>query len=378
MVAGPSPTVVQLLGPSTGGIRAHVAELARRLSARGWHVVVAGPAGVMDGVGRQDAVVGVPVSWNPVHVRRARRQLAPLVHTAHVVHAHGLKAAAVALTVRPRPPLVLTVHNLVVGTQRGITRRLLGRLERRIIRAVDDVVVISPEIDRVVAELQPPDRRHVVLPVSPPRVRGETRHTVRARLGLTDDTPLVVVVARLHPQKDLPTFLAAMRLVIERVPTARAVVVGEGPERERLLAERDHLGLSAVVRFDGHRPNPVDEMAAADVVALSSIWEGAPIAVAECLSVGAPLVTTAVGTVTHHLVDVVSARIVPIGDAAAMADAIATLLLDRDMAAAIGAAGAAVAARTFDPDLLVDAVADVYDTARTRANADDEVGRAVS
>lgn len=370
--------MVQLLGPSTGGIRAHVAELTRRLQARGWHVVVAGPAGVMDGIGAQHADVAVPRSWSPIRLSRARRQLAPLVHPALVVHAHGLKAALVALTVRPRPPVVLTVHNLVIGTQRGLTRRVLGTVERRIIRGVDDVVVISPEIAQVVAELQPPDRCHEVLPVSPPRVRAESRLAVRSRLGVGDQTPLVVVVARLHPQKDLAMFLAAMRLVVDRVPTARAVVVGDGPERERLLAERDRLGLSSVVQFDGHRPNPVDEMAAADVVALSSIWEGAPIAVAECLTVGAPLVTTAVGTVSRYLVDGVSARVVPVGDAAAMADAISSLLLDRAAAAAIGAAGAALAARTFDPDVLADGVVEVYQHAVDRGDADREARRPVS
>ena len=91
-------------------------------------------------------------------------------------------------------------------------------------------------------------------------------------------------------------------------------MVGDGPERRALEAERDRLGLAASVIIAGHRPNPVDEMNAADVVALSSRWEGSPLAVAECLSLGRPLVTTAVGTVTRHLTDGVDARVVPVGD----------------------------------------------------------------
>jgi glycosyltransferase involved in cell wall biosynthesis len=160
-------------------------------------------------------------------------------------------------------------------------------------------------------------------------------------------------------------FLAAMALVRRRLPDARAVMVGDGPERAAVEAERHRLGLDDAVVIAGHRPNPIDEMSAADVVALSSIWEGSPLAVAECLSIGAPLVTTAVGTVTRHLVDGESARIVPVGDAAAFADALVELLRSPERRAAIGAAGRAVAARTFDPDALTDAVVRVYRAAIT-------------
>ena len=58
--ASMSRRVVELLGPSAGGIRTHVAELEARLAPHGWEALVAGPTGVMDGVGRLDAAVAVP------------------------------------------------------------------------------------------------------------------------------------------------------------------------------------------------------------------------------------------------------------------------------------------------------------------------------
>lgn len=354
--------VLELLGPSTGGIRAHVAELSRRLAARGWAVTVAGPARVMDGVGEQDAVVAVPSGWNPVALRRARTQLRAVLAAApfDVVHAHGLKAALVALGVGARPPLVLTVHNLVGGTAAGMKARVLGRVERSILRRSDHIVVISDEIAQYLAGLVPAERQTFVLPVSPRRSPDRPAAEVRAKHGVGDDSPLVVVVARHHPQKDLGMFLRAMVQVRAAVPGVRAVMVGDGPERTHLEAECAHLGLADVVSFAGFRPNPADEMQAADVVALSSRWEGSPLVVAECLALGRPLVTTAVGTVARHLVDGVSARIVPVGDHTAFAAALVELLGDPARAAAIGAAGQAVAASTFDPDRLVEAVEQVY------------------
>lgn len=374
--------VLQLLGPSTGGIRVHVGELARRLRTLGWTVDVAGPSGVMDGAGDQAAVVSIPTSWNPRQVRRARTELWPLVvgeRAPDVVHVHGLKAALVLLTIgrRHRPPVVLTIHNLVAGTQRGLAKRLLGRVEQSIVRRVDDAIIISPEIGERVARLLPADRRHEVLPVSPRRVLTLSREVVRASYGIGPDDPLVVIVARHHPQKDLMTFLAAMALVREQRADVRVVMVGDGPQRGALESERHRLGLDDAVVMAGHRPNPIDEMNAADVVALSSTWEGSPLAVAECLSIGVPLVTTAVGTVTKHLVSGESAMVVPVGDATGFATALSDLLGSAERRAVIGAAGRSVARHTFDADRLTAAVEAVYRGAINRGaiNRDAAAGK---
>jgi glycosyltransferase involved in cell wall biosynthesis len=371
MTAAERPAVLQLLGPSTGGIRAHVAELTRRLQQRGWVVDVAGPAHVMEGVGPQSGVVDVPRSWNPVALGRARHQLRRLMRTPvgddaiGLVHAHGLKAASVALVAMPRHgrrrvPIVLTVHNLVTGTRHGTSARLLARIERAIIRRADRVVVISDEIDQRLTGLVPADRRSFILPVSPQRVVASSRHQVREQYGLTDHTPMVVIVARHHLQKDLPMFLRAFQRVLVVLPGAHAVLVGDGPERRAVEAEADRLGLRGSVTFAGHRPNPADEMNAADAVALTSRWEGSPLAVAECLSLGRPLVTTAVGTVTRHLTDGVDARVVEVGDDIAFAAALVAVLSDPAAAESMGAAGRQVALTTFDPDVLVDGVESCY------------------
>lgn len=358
--------VLQLLGPSAGGIRTHVAELTRRLRDGGWTVDVAGPAGVMSGVleGPAPAVVEVSASWSPVALRRARRQLRPLCEQVDVVHAHGLKAALVAESVRGRPPVVLTIHNMVSGTQRGIAARVLGIVERRVVRRADHVIVISDEIEHHVAPLVPADRRTFVLPVAPRRTVSTSRADVRDALGIAADAPMVTIVARHHPQKDLPMFLRAMAEVRLEVPDVRAVIVGDGPERTAVEQVRDELGLADAVVIAGFLPNPVDQMHAADVVALSSRWEGSPIAVAECLSIGAPLVTTAVGTVTRHLRDGESARIVPVGDHTAFAAALVELLRDPDRARSIGDRGRVEAERVFAPEALVAPIEHVYRTVR--------------
>lgn len=352
--------VLELLGPSTGGIRRHVAELTRRLPDHDVTPTAAGPAGVMDGLGIEADTIAVPAMWDVVGLVRARRRFRQLCVDVDLVHVHGLKAAMVAVTARVDVPLVLTVHNLVSGTQPTPVRQLLRRVETWIVRHVDHLVVISDEIDRRFADVLPADRRTFVLPVSPPRRRTRESADVRASHGIAVDAPLVTIVARYHRQKNLPMFLDAFAEVRNRLPGVRALMVGDGPERESLERRRDELGLTTAVVMLGVCPNPADEMCAADVVALSSDWEGSPIVVAECLSLGRPLVSTAVGTVSRHLVDGVSARVTPVGDVAAFADALVDVLEHPQRAAELAAAGHEVALRTFDPDVLTAAVAAIY------------------
>lgn len=356
-------SVLQLLGPSSGGIRLHVAELVRRLPDHGWDATAMGPPGVMADLLPSQLDVRVPPFWKLPAFRTAAASVERALDGVELLHVHGLKAMKVASLIDDRPPTVLTVHNLVGGTQPRPLRELLQRFERGVVRETDHLIVISDEIREHFADVVPADRTSFVLPASPKRVVGRSRDDVRAEYRIEADAPLVVVVARHHRQKNLRMFLEAFASVRRSIPTARAVLVGDGPETEALRGRAAALGLGAAVVFAGRRPNPADEMHAADVVALSSDWEGSPLVVAECLQLGRPLVCTAVGTVTANLVDGRDARITPVGDASRFADALVEVLQDPALARRLAEHGAAVAA-VFDPQRLVAEVAAVYDRVR--------------
>ena len=106
----------------------------------------------------------------------------------------------------------------------------------------------------------------------------------------------------------------------------RAAIVGDGPDEGLHTALVDELGLAEVVVLAGRSPNAADEMAAADVVALSSRWEGNPITLAEAMQLEVPVAATAVGVVPTLVEDGVTGRLVPPGSPAALAAACADLL----------------------------------------------------
>ena len=160
---------------------------------------------------------------------------------------------------------------------------------------MDRVVAPTPQLADALSGTVPESRIRVVVPCFPAPAPSTSRAEVRAGLGLSDDTPVVVAVTRLHPQKDLTTLVAAWAQVVRQLPEARLVVVGEGPARPQVEAAVAAAGVGGSVQLVGARPRAADELAAADVAVLTSVWEAIPIVLAEAMLLGVPVVSTAVG-----------------------------------------------------------------------------------
>lgn len=349
--------ILQLLGPSTGGIRRVVAALTTSLRERGWSVVTAGPEGVLSGLIGQDAVVPVPGGLSPLDLLRARHALTPLTADVDIIHAHGLKAGWLAASIRRHPPLVTSVHNLVLDDAAGPSAPVLRALEGRIPRISERVIALSPGIAE---RYRGAPGVRVIPPTTAAPRSVRTVDEVRAAYGVDPGDRLVVTVARLHPQKDLPMLLGAIDHVRRRVEDVRLVIVGEGPEEAALRKRIVELDLGGVVTLAGARPSAADELAAADVVAIPSRWESGPLVLFEAMALGRPVVTTDVGAAPEVVADAETGRLVPAGDTDAFADALIELLSDRSRADALGEAGRLAVLARHGPDAMAAATEAVY------------------
>lgn len=354
------PSILLLLGPSTGGIRRHVVELATRLRKRGWPVEIAGPRGVLDDLGVLDHCVDVPTGFGPASLVVARRALTAVAEGTKLIHAHGLKAGWLAATLGSRPPLVVTLHNVVLPEVVGAAAPVLRRLELALPARCDATVAVSHELARRLVGVAGGGRVTVVAPVAPaprpPALAGEARSSV----GVGPDQPLVVSVGRLHPQKGYDTLIDAVAILARRRPEVRVVIVGDGPSTDRLVRQVEDLGLGEVVALVGARPSGADMLAGADVVALASRWEGWPLVVAEAVQLGRPVVATAVGGIPEMVVDGVSGWLVAPGAAGALADALEAALAQPEEAMRRAEAARADFEVRYSPDALVAGVEDVY------------------
>lgn len=317
--------VLLVLGTSSGGVGAHVRSLAESLTGAGVAVVLAAPLTVLDGFDMAATgarVVPIELSERP---RRSDAgtiaRLGRLAAEVDLVHAHGLRAGALAvLGSRGRTPVVVTLHN--GPPQSAPARAVHAALEATVARGAALVLVVSPDLGQRLRRLRARAVRGAVIAAPPRRVPANSRHLVRSGLALAPHTALAVTVARLAPQKDLATLIhAAARL---RDLDLIVVVAGEGPLRPDLQALIDAEG--APVRLLGARADVPDLLAAADVVASSALWEGQPVALQEALLEGAAIVATDAGGTAAVLGD--AGLLVPVGDPEALATALRTVLTD--------------------------------------------------
>jgi glycosyltransferase involved in cell wall biosynthesis len=354
-----SGTVLQLVGPSVGGIRRHVAFLADAVEEQGWTVVVAGPAGAVEPLRRPGRRVEVvPVDMAPWRAARAVHTLRRVAEGVDVVHAHGLTSGWCAALARGLPPVVVTVHNVVIPETAGRNTAMLRALERRLPRHVEATIATS----KAVAERLTKGRRApvVIPPVGPAPVPRRSTEEVRAWLGVAAETPLVVCLGRLHAQKGLPTLIAAAEILRRTVPDVVVAIVGEGPQARQLVQLIERAGLSGTVRITGPSDDGPGELAAADVVVVTSVWESGPLVVSEALALARPVVSTPVGFVPSLVHDGETGRLVPVGDAVTTAAVLDEVLGDPAGAARMGHAGRERAAEVLAPGPLVAATIDVY------------------
>ncbi|WP_461215317.1 glycosyltransferase [Lacticaseibacillus sp. GG6-2] len=125
------------------------------------------------------------------------------------------------------------------------------------------------------------------------RFQAETRQKMRAELGLAAEAKVIIVVARMHPQKNYPKILNIMAKVRQRDPNARLLVVGDGDERAAVDKQIDALHLRPVVKVLGQRHDVPALMAASDVLLIPSIYEGLPFIVVEAQGAGLPVLASA-------------------------------------------------------------------------------------
>jgi glycosyltransferase involved in cell wall biosynthesis len=173
------------------------------------------------------------------------------------------------------------------------------------------------------------------------------RTGARRNIGLFPTDLVVAYVGRLHREKGVAHLLAAFRALLETAPEARLLVAGDGPARGALEAAAAALRLRPFVRFLGPVADPWPLLAATDIFALPSLWEGMPNALLEALAASLPCVATAVGAVPEMLADGVEALLVPPGDSGALARALATLAAAPQRRRELGASGRRAVERSF-------------------------------
>ena len=162
---------------------------------------------------------------------------------------------------------------------------------------------------------------------------------IRRSLGVPGSGPLVMQIGRLAPQKAPLAFVEGAALVLRRCPQARFIMLGGGPMQEEVEACIRQKGLSDQVLVLGHRPDAVRLLAAADVVTLTSRWEGTPYSLMEAMAWKKPVVATSVNGCRELVIDGQTGFLVGAGEMNAWSERVAQLLNEPETRCRFGESG---------------------------------------
>jgi glycosyltransferase involved in cell wall biosynthesis len=228
--------------------------------------------------------------------------------------------------------MVVCEQNTLSRTARDRTNRrgwLMPGLVKRFYPWADGIVGVSKGVADDLGRMTrlPDGRIHVVHNAA---VTREMRERARAPLDHPwfgpGQPPVILAAGRLRAQKDFPTLIEAFAR-LRRTLRARLVILGEGPERGTLSLLIRKLGVERDVALPGYIADPYPYIARASLFVLSSRWEGLPTVLIEALACGTPVVSTDCPSGPREiLADGLYGRLVPVADAQALAQALATSL----------------------------------------------------
>ena len=183
----------------------------------------------------------------------------------------------------------------------------------------------------------------------------------RATVAPAAAEPVVFLfVGRLAMVKDLGTMIRGFAQALRQRAELRLWVVGDGPERGRLEALAAELGVTGQVQFWGERHDVAGFFAAADVFAMSSVSEGLPMSLLQAMSVGLPALVTDVGGMAEVVREAGGGLTIPVGDAAAMGEAMVLLAGDAEARGRFGDNGRAAYERGFTLERMEEAYMALY------------------
>ena len=284
------------------------------------------------------------IDWKVARrIRRIYRR-----ESVNLVHAHQYSPffyAALGRGLRGwlagRPRLLFTEHGRHYPDHRSRKRVWANRL---LLRRGDRVTAVGQHIAHLVHENEGISANRVQViynGIDPDRFAppAGARAAVRQQLGIGEDQPVVLQVARFHPVKDHATAVRAFADARSQCRDAVLLLAGDGEQRGEIEQLAAQLGVRDHVRFLGERTDVPQLMAAADVFLLSSLSEGVSVTLLEAMAAGLPIAATDVGGNPEVIDAGRTGLLAPRGDDAALAAHLVRLIQNPDLRQTMGQAG---------------------------------------
>lgn len=349
--------------PSWGGTELHILNLSEQLKKRGYDVTVACRPGRW--VEERANAMGLPTV--PIRVMRqgdwqdyGRLRAFLQEKKPDVVHIHwslDMVVPGFAAKFSGVPVRVLSRH-----MPYPFKNRLGTALYSRVL--FTRIVTVSDSVRRTLLRCGVADDKIEVIhhgtDVEAFARTTEGRKEVRAALGIPDGSVAVGIVGRIAPEKGHAVLLEAFQKVHARYP-AHLVIVGNGPDEQRIRDRAAQMGLADKVLFTGFRDDVNNVISALDVVAVPSTWnEPCSAVVQQGMALSKPVIGTRAGGTPEMVLDDETGFLVPPSDADALAEALARLAGDAFLRRRLGAAGRERVEKLFSLRVMTDKIEALY------------------
>jgi glycosyltransferase involved in cell wall biosynthesis len=182
----------------------------------------------------------------------------------------------------------------------------------------------------------------------------------KKELGIRFDSVIIGTVGRLVPVKGIEYLLKSAKILGEKFPDLRLLIVGDGPAKNQLQELAKKLGINSSVIFTGHRDDVLNLVSCLDVFVLPSLSEGIPMALLEAMAVGVPVVASNVGGIPEVLEDGKTGILIPARDEKIMANVCQNLLEHKETRELLAIKAKKVVEERFSAAAMAEKVAQIY------------------
>ena len=282
-----------------------------------------------------------------------------------IVHTHGYRSDILGLIASKitKRPLVSTVHGWTSESSKVI---LYEYIQKKIMRYLDMIMPVSQQIyDELLEKGMNRQRMRKVSNIIDYRSFEtiKNHHNLRSQYNIHKDSPVIGTVGRLGKEKGHIVFLQAIGIVKQHYPNIKALIIGEGDQKEELSKFVTKERMDETVCFCGFQKNVAEFYSLFDIFVLPSVTEGLPLVLLEAMYFKKPIVASKVGGIPEVIVHGLTGELVPPGEPIPFAESILRFLDDKSYAKKVGTAGHKYLLKNFNPEGWIQAIENVYQSA---------------
>jgi len=287
-----------------------------------------------------------------------------------IIHCHGFKAGLIGRMAAwiTGCPCVYTIHNFLPEAVSKIKRMAAIWIEKTLFFKTDYIIAVSQALKKYAINTFgiPEDRIEVVYNGIQIPQSEDDGICIRKKWGIKEDDILVGTVARLIRSKGIDFLIKAIPKILSQYPNVKFMIVGSGPEEERLKEFAESLNCSNNIIFAGYVKYIWYYYKAFDIFILPSLSEGLGISVLEAMASSKPVIASNTGGIPEIIEHGVNGYLISPGDSGEISEAILHLILRPEERKRYGDAGYLTVMKKFDNQIMIDRTLDILFTVSQR------------